>query len=294
MDKHQPSSPGQRIRQIRSQQSLSRQALAQAAGLTLAAVRRIEHGAYARCEEALAIAQALNVSADELFCGVFERLKQFPSDAVLTDTAWNNQAFRAVIAKYGVDIHPAVWFLKVRFRGGAEETFLIAAPDLDRFHDAVADAKDEQSSFLVFDSAEQTIAINLSEVVHAHSMFEGVGASVAAEEPPHVIQVVLAGEKDPLTFNAEPDVSNDLDDPLLDQGQLHALLMHIDDAQGQPPFASFFDQDGEQVALRVSAIALLTVPHVLLWGAYDEDVSDVPEPPSPSRRPELKLLEGGR
>ena len=290
----QPEPPGQRIRRSRAEQKLSRHALALAAGLDIAALRRIEHGAYARCEEALAIARALNASADALFAGVFDRLKQFPSNAELTDTAWNDMAFRKEIAKYGVDIHPAVWFLELRFRGGGAQTFLIAAPDLDRFHTALADEKNEHPTFAVFDSTEQTVAINLNEVVYAHSMFEGAEGTVTVPEGPQTIEVMLAGEKDRLSFGAELDLSEGPNYPGDDNGQLQELLKHIEDGRGRQPFATFFDEAGEQVSLRVNSVALITVPHVLLWGAYDEDPDDMPEPPSPRGRPQLKVLEGGR
>lgn len=290
----QPELPGQRIRRRRFDQKLSRHALAEVAGLDTATVRRIEHGAYARCEEALAIARALNVSADELFAGVFTRLKQFPSNAELTDTAWNDMEFRKELAEYGVDIHPAVWFLKLHFRSGGEQTFVISAPDLDRFQNALADEGNEHPKFVVFDSTEKTVAVNLSEVVHAHLMFEGVGGTVTSQEGPQTIEVTLVGEKEPLTFGSELDVSENLDDPGADHGQLHTLLEHIEGAGEHKPFATFFDEDGEQVLLRVNAVALVTVSHVLLWGAYDEDRDGAPEPSSPSRRPQLKVLEGGR
>ncbi len=287
--------PGPRIRRRRLEQKLSRQTLAQTAGLDIAVVRRIEHGAYARCEEALAIAQALNVSADELFNGVFDRLKQFQSNAALTESAWEDKAFREEIAAYGIDIHPALWFLKLRFRGGGEASFAIAGPDLDRFHEALGHEGEEgHPAFVVFDSSLQTVGINLNEVVQAHALFEGADGDLAPDEGPSAVEVLLAGEKTSLSFGADADVSDDPDDPCAYHGQLHALLDHIEQGSGGKPFATFFDHDGEQVALRVNAIAFVTVPHMLLWGIYDEDLEDLPEPQSPPRRPQLKVLEGGR
>ncbi|MDX2019046.1 MAG: helix-turn-helix transcriptional regulator [Deltaproteobacteria bacterium] len=283
--------PGDRIRRARAQRQITREQLAEAAGLPSATIRRIERGALTRCDEALAIARAVDVAPDDLFPEAFRRLRAYSDDRALNDAAWNDRSFRRELGEHGIDIHPAAWFLKIRFRGGGESVFPIASPDLDRFWAAFEDdGEDSRPTFILWHCDDHSVAVNLAEVAHVHALFEGAHVPIGDDEEDdeqeaEAIEVLLAGDRESLTFGADGDEPEDPDDPATYQGQLHAALDDLEHAPLAGPVVSFDDEDGERVAFRADAVAYVSNPHGLLWG-FDDDGLETPvvDAPPPARQ----------
>jgi hypothetical protein len=138
-------------------------------------------------------------------------------------------------------------------------------PDLDRFRGGLDRVRKDDPIFFAFDSDVVSVAFNLSQLAHAHALFDPV--SPPSEEP-DAIQVLLAGERDWLTFDANPD-EPDGAEPGAFQGQLTELLTDLESAPFREPFVSLDDVDGERAVFHVDAMSVIEIPQRLLWDYED-------------------------
>lgn len=285
--------PARIVRRLRKKRALSRRGLARVARVPLSAVRRIEYGMLARIDEATRICLALETPADEVFKQAFERLRKVKGREELANLAWNDATFRAEMASGGIDIHPAEWTLKVRMTGGGERFFDISRPDLDRLWDCLPEVEgDGGSRFFRFEGRDVSVAVGLRHLVHVHAMFDSPGNVQRKKGEPERIEILLAGDRKFHVFDAEPDEREDGEEPSPCQGQLGDLMESL--PAEEEGFVSFLDGDGERAGFATASLAMVCVPHWLLWGCDDEpEMEEGPREPTRRRRPGLKLLRGG-
>lgn len=266
------------VKAARERAGLTLRQLSVAAKTPIATLKRMEVNRVARLGEAVRVAAALDKPPERLFEKAFAVLRARGvenDERRLSDLAWNDSDFRKDMAAAGIDPHPALWTLKAHFRGGAVRTWTLPSADLDRFWGGLDRVRKENPIFFAFDSDVVSVAFNLSQLAHAHALFDPV--SPLSEEP-DAIQVLLAGERDWLTFDADPD-EPDGAEPGAFQGQLTELLTDLESASFGEPFLSFDDVDGERAVFRVDAVSVIEIPQRLLWDYEDKDEDDFPGVP---------------
>ncbi|MDX2023227.1 MAG: hypothetical protein SF187_23540 [Deltaproteobacteria bacterium] len=191
----------------------------------------------------------------------------------LPHLAWNESKLVEEFAAMGLNIHPAHWTLKVRFRGGTVEYLDISAVDVERFWRAFRGDHDDQM-FFGFDSVGRTRAINLASIVYAHVLFDGPGGSLLSEDDACQIKVLFVDSAEKATFGSEPDEPTDYEnDP---DASLPNLASFLDDLENCPHagmISGFDDEDGERVEFQLEQVCMIEVSQYLLWG-YDDDDHD--------------------
>lgn len=287
-------SPPNTVAALREKANLSRIRLAKLADVTVAAVRRMEHGGTVRIDDAIRVATALREAPERVFDRGFRVLQRrgLELNRALADLAWNDDDLRDEMNKAGLDVHPAEWTLKVHFIGGEVRVWKIFSADLDRFWRNLDEEQKLQPRFFSFDSDERSIAFNLSQMAHAHALFDAAAPPTKEVDDGPGVEVLLAGEREWLSFGAEFDEPAD-DGPGSYRGQLNELLSELEMAQYGEPYIKFDDEDGECAVFRVSALAAVSVSQELLWGAddgLDEEAEPPPRPPVLSRRRRLKIV----
>jgi hypothetical protein len=211
----------------------------------------------ARLDHALQVAQVLGKPAETVFAPAFKILQRrgVRSDRELHDLAWNDDDFRRELDKVGIDPHPGAWTLKVHFLGGETHVWPISSGDLDRFWHYVEDAEygKVEDRFFAFDSDDVSVVFSLSQMAHAHALVDADTPTETDEEEVPGIAVLLAGEREWLTFGADFD-EPDYEDIGAYQGQLNELLVDLEQAQYGDPYVAFDDEDKERAVFRVSAL----------------------------------------
>jgi len=179
----------------------------------------------------------------------------------------------SLLSKHGVEGDARIWFIKLRLRGHQKEfTFEIPASEYRRLFSAIQHEEEDGLSFVVFDSISHQIAVNLSELVYCHFLFEARTAA-DKEHDSSEVRVYFCGNNKPLSFGVDPDEGNPDDED--DSGEFRQIFLMLDTYAERHDRFSFTDSDGEDVFLRVGDIALFEVP---LWvveaESHDEDEDD--------------------
>ena len=260
-----------RLRLARRAAGLTRSELAERVGLPLDFVRYVEKGGAVSWPTAEIIGQALGAAPASLMSEAVEHMRK---NALRLDElphlAWNAHKLVAEFAAMGLDIHPAHWTLKLRFRGGAVEYLDISAVDVSRFWASFRGDHDDQM-FFVFNSVGRTRAINLTTVVYAHVLFDAAMGSAPSEEESCQIIVLFVDSAEKASFGSEPDEHRDYDE---EEASLPNLASFLDDLAQCPDagmICGFDDEDGEHVEFQLEHVCLIDVSQYLLWGYDDED-----------------------
>jgi DNA-binding XRE family transcriptional regulator len=275
------------ICRLRTKAGLSQRKLAALAGTSQQQIQRIEAGVQAaRLELALRICSALNAKMEEVF----------PSAATLLGSKRLEKSPPAKrerdLFKAGIEVASRIWFFKYRLRGGGEDVLKISAADKDLLWNAVQ-RTDRSTLFVVFDSDEYRVALNLDHLMFCQFLFERADTIVdeADERPDDLIHLVLSDGK-ALTFEPEADEGSLNDDEFPDDSkELQHLLLMLELSTEKNEVFHFTDVDGETVFFRGADMAMLRIP---LWAVVPElldavlddsheDAEDVPARPSRSQ-----------
>lgn len=261
-----------RVRAARTKLGFSQRALAELVGTSQQQIQRIETGKVAaRLELATKLAAALKTPLPALFPGSAKPLRKAveayearrePDEDVVSE-----------LANVGIETDVRAWFFRIRLRGHKQNQTFQVAPDQQRWLFRKVqdeDATGNQLTFVVFDTAEERIAINASELVYCHFMYE-LAAFVKEEknDPGLTVEVFLAGNEQPLTFGVEPDSGSPDDEE--DEGQFRGIFFDLETYADETGRVYFEDEDGEDVFLRAGDIALLKVPLLVVDSEYDPD-----------------------
>ena len=254
-----------KVKSIRTKLGLTQRQLADKVGTSQQQIQRIESGRIAaRLTLAAEIAAALGKPLNVVFPGSLGAIAK-AVEGIVTSRHLPSDVELSRIQETGVELDTSEHCLKVSLRGHGEAIYFPLSPeDKRRLFQAVQGemADSELTSFVVFESWDKRIAINLAELDACQFLFEPmIGLhepdSSAVSEPldkDHVF-VFPKGASAPIKFKLE---AND-EDAIGDFGNLFFQL-EMNPAPSER--LHFQDIDGESVFLRVGNVALLSVP---LW-----------------------------
>jgi transcriptional regulator with XRE-family HTH domain len=260
---------------LRKKAKLTQKALAELAKTSQQQVARVERGVQrASLELAVRLCKALGQPLEKVFPLARSAVRTMSKmdERAIGDDALNGGQLTGALAKAGLELDPREWRVKVRFTNGVEHVFEVTASEQRRMRDAMF----ESPQFMVFDSEDARVAVNLDHVEYAHWLFDKPGAvllspnsdaGTATDEeepdPANDVIVLMASTRIPLVFDVDEDVP---EDPEEDggTGQMgHLLYMaEIGIERGDGYRFHFEDVDGEEVFLLPGAVSLLSVP---LW-----------------------------
>lgn len=257
-----------KVKSIRTKLGLTQRALADLVGTSQQQIQRIESGQIAaRLTLAADIAAALNKPLNVVFpgsmgalakaVGALDTSVQLPSDEDLEQ-----------LHQTGVEWDSAEHCLKVWLQGHTEAIYFPISPqEKRRLFKVIQNEMDDRelTSFVVFDSWDKRIAINLAKLAACQFLFEpmvGVNEpdSSAVSEPldkEHVF-VFQTGAALPMKF--EPEIDRAVDDDEDAMGDFRNILFRLELNPAPSDRLHFQDVDGESVFLRVGNLALLSVP----------------------------------
>ena len=234
-------------------------------------IQRVETGKVAaRLELATKLSEVLGKPLDVVFPGsgkVLQKLaNEFKGARYLPEETFTE------LNEHSVEGDPRIWFVTLLLRGHEEPLiFEISAVEKRRLFSAIQNERggEDSLSFVVFDASNQRIAVNLSELIYCHFLFESSDIIRDTKDEPSEVRVFFCGTKKPLFFSVEPDVGC-LDDED-DSGEFRHILYMLDTYSEKHNRYHFTDEDGEDVFLRAGDIALLEVP---LWVIEPEESPD--------------------
>jgi transcriptional regulator with XRE-family HTH domain len=196
------------------------------------------------------------------------------------------EAFR----EQGIEAENALHTLTIRLTGSSKWlAFRIHRREAERLRNALHGPLELSgpSCFLRFDSFTESIAVHPSRLEVCHFLFDPMGLLPALapkapagdpEEGPEpdpetgenssLVRVYLKGEPEPLTFGLDPGEDAEVSFP--DLGQLAALLEQLESGPEAGDRVSFIDVDGEEVFIRAEGLAMIRIPHHLMFNLEDE------------------------
>lgn len=259
-----------KVKSIRTKLGLTQRQLADKVGTSQQQIQRIESGRIAaRLTLAADIATALGKPLNVIFpgsvgaivkaVGDIDTSRYLPSDEEMND-----------IQETGVEFDSSAHCLKVWLQGHGEPIYFPVSPQEKRrlFQSVQGEMADsEVTSFVVFDSWDKRIAINLAELAACQFLFEPMlglletdsDANSESLDKKRAI-VHTTGAVTPITFEPEADSRADGDDEVL--GNFGNVFFQLEQSPAPSERLHFQDADGESVFLRVGSLALLSVP---LW-----------------------------
>ena len=266
-----------RVKALRQKHGLTQKALASLVGTSQQQIQRIETGKIAaRLEVATKLAHVLEIPLSNLFPDSKKPLEKV-MHAFRSEKAPPNEAYVA-LSRAGIEADIREWFFKVRLRGHKDSLQFRISPDEQRRLFQLVQRENspvEGLSFVVFDTNDSRIAINVRELVYCHFLFEGFPMPEEEPESSYVVEVFLAGDEKALHFAVEPD-DGDPDDE--EEGQFRGIFFDMELHVEETERFYFEDEDAEDVFLRAGDVALLKVPLPIIDLEYEsEEDFDEPE-----------------
>jgi len=154
---------------------------------------------------------------------------------------------------------------KYRLRGGASGELTIADGEKTRLFSLVQNV-DHSTPFIVFDSDQSQIILNLKHLLYSHFLFDAgqQDEKEKDEEYEEPVNVIFADGAE-LSFGVEPDEPKGKDDP---EGQFADILFTAETSVEEDTLFHFVDEDGEEVFLRALDIAMMKIP---LWVIREDE-----------------------
>lgn len=258
-----------RVKKYRQAMKLSQKRLAELVGTSQQQIQRLETGsAPVRLDIGANISKALQQPLNVLFPGSEKALKKAAeerkSSRHLELDSWD------AVRKSGLEPDPRVWTVKIGLRGYEDPLFFTDVPATDkaRLFELIQGEEDtdpEVAPFVVFDSAERRVAINLRELSYCHFLFDPSDRIVVSEEPTRTdgdderdsALVYPTGGGEPLRLNL--DIDEEFDGEMgMCSGVLYDLEMGCPNARR----IHLVDEDGESIFIRAGNLAMLDIP---LW-----------------------------
>lgn len=259
-----------KVKSIRTKLGLTQRQLADLVGTSQQQIQRIETGKIAaRLALATAIAAALGKSLNAVFPGSEKAIAAIEGGIHASRYLPDAEALDQV-GSTGIELDSAEHCLKVWMRGHVEPIFFpLLAHEKRRVFRAVQDEStdSESISFVVFDSADKRVAINLAELFACQFLFEPLVTlddpdSSKVSEPLNGSEVFVyqSRQQEPIRFVPESDLGDPDDEG--DEGYFGNIFQMLETNPAHFERVHFEDEDGESVFLRVGNLALLSVP---LW-----------------------------
>ena len=172
------------------------------------------------------------------------------------------------VAATGVEADSRYWIFRVQLRGQSDVLdFCVEPEEKRRLFSAVQSESgdDEELSFIVFDTKDERIGLNLAHCLYCHFIYEAreMGSSdenVSDEEEAGGVQAYFADLLTPVRFSVDMDRGEPGDEE--DAGCFRTIFFYMDINVERNQRFYFEDGDGENVFIRAADLALLKVP---LW-----------------------------
>lgn len=259
-----------KVKSLRVKLGLTQRQLAEMVGTSQQQIQRIETNKIAaRLALASAIAAALGKPLNTVFPGSEKAIAKVQGEMKASPYYPDAEALDQVETT-GVEFDGAEHCLKIWMRGHTEPIFFpLLAGEKRRVFRVVQDESTDAdtASFMVFDSADKRIAINLAEVFACQFLFEPLWTvddrdSSKVSEPLNGEEVFVyqSGSETPIRFTPEVDMGNPNDEG--DEGYFGNIFWTLEMSPAQTDRVFFQDEDGESVFIRLGSLALLSVP---LW-----------------------------
>ena len=260
-----------KILALRTKNGITQKQLADVVGTSQQQIHRIETGKQSvRFDLAARICSALKEPMESVFPATRKPLAKLGKKNGKPFTAnRNDEEFAEGMACADVDIDPAEWFFKYRLRGGAEGSLLISGMEKRRLFGAVQRCEGYIDSYLVFESEETRIILNLDHLTVCQFRFDLPNMRIRDREQVEEVKVFMADCSEPLVFGVDAD-QWDRDDPekLGQFGQLTFMAEHSTGEDNK--VLHFTDVHGEEAFFRAKDIAMIQIP---LW-VVDPDLLD--------------------
>jgi len=181
----------------------------------------------------------------------------------------------------GIDLAPEDWTLKLWLRGQKRFLFSISGIEQKRLWSLFQEA--ENSSFLVFNTRTERVALNRNQIQAWQFLWDAPNLVDLTENEPGYMNVVLAHQSEAIRFDTKPDTEQfDPDAEKRDDrsSELQEIFVALEVAGGESDtLITFEDVDGEEVFIRASEIALLSVPisdvEPAVGTTQDEDLDEI-------------------
>jgi DNA-binding XRE family transcriptional regulator len=264
-----------KVREIRISLGWSQAELARKANTSQQQIQRIEGGKQtAKLDLATAICAALGKPINKVFPGASKALAALAEGPLARHFS---QEGLEVLRETGIDADYRQYTLKVLLRGHETPMFFpIGSADSARLFRAVQEESDDlsQLSFIVFDSDDYRVAINLRSITFIHFLWDsGMGQMTPELQPRSPIEVLayLAEKQTPIVLDGEPEYPDD------DGGGYLNHIFYMLEMDTRPSDRlHIVDGDGESAFIRAGDLTLIKASLWLLdpEERLEEDNSD--------------------
>jgi transcriptional regulator with XRE-family HTH domain len=244
---------------------MTQRQLAEAAETSQQQIQRIESGVQtARIDMALRISAALEAPMEKVFPAARKVLgKSVSKRNSIRDLLKDERAIQE-LSDAGIDASGQIHTIKFMLRSGFMGFHEISSNGHDRLWEAVQQS-DRFHNFVVYDTPDERVAINLNHLVFAQFLFDPVSMMRdSSNDTTESLRVYTSVRREPLEFGVEPDTADmaDVDEGSADEeaAQLQSLMYFIEMSHEDNDIFTFADVDGERAFLRASDVSMITVP----------------------------------
>jgi len=249
-----------KIKELRTQLSITQRELADMVGTSQQQIQRIETGKVAaKLGLAQAISSVLKKPLNAVFPDSDNLLKKLRNQKSRSDDDLEN------IAANGIEMDGCIWTVKLWLRGQQDYLLLPISPtDKRRFYSHFQESVvPDRELFFVFDSEQHRYALNAREVIFHHFLFDGFTPlpddedSDGSEENYGNVRITMVNGGPVIGLYCEPEVSDD--DEIDDIGQLNAFFDILELEPESTERYQLIDIDGEDAFIRIGSIAMVRV-----------------------------------
>lgn len=288
-----------KLKSLRESAGMSQKELAEKVGVTQLQIQRIETNKRpASLPLAKLICAAIGRPLNAVFPGSAKALAAFDRE--------QGQGHHPSTERYenlrevGIERDCRQHTLKILLRGHEKPMFFsLPAYEVDGIFSRVQEEESDtvEVTFMVFDTDDLRVAINLREVIFCHFLWDAGfmsglpddQAEIAQDDanPREKVQVFFSGNCTPTWFGPEAEDRTDNDD---ENRYFNTIFIRMDFGVQKHERLHFVDEDGESAFLRAGDIALLTVP---LWIVDPDERIDADGPDEDDGAPPTTPSEGG-
>lgn len=258
-----------KIKELRTQLSITQRELADMVGTSQQQIQRIETGKVAaRLGLAQAISAVLKKPLNAVFPGNDTLLQKVRNQSSRSDDDLKS------IADSGIEMDGCIWTVKLWLRGQQDYLLLPISPaDKRRFYSYFQErAAPDYEHFFVFDSEQHRYALNAREVIFHQFLFDGfppIPDEEANEERYGNVHITMVNGGPVIELYCEPDESEDESDG--DIGQLNAFFDILESEPESTERYQLTDIDGEDAFIRIGSIAMVRVALDALEPVEDDE-----------------------
>lgn len=249
-----------RVQKFRKSKGLSQKQLAELVGTSQQQIQRIENNLItAKLEMAAKLANALDKPLNSVFPGSGKVLKAIETE-MATSRYLPNEQWKT-LRETGIEGDPRTWFFQVQLRGHTKPIlFQVPTADKTRLYSSVQEeGKHHGIPFVVFDTEDKRVALNLAEVVYCQFLFEYGVTLQDEDEECYMTSIFFNNNPTPLQLNLEPEYKESEEDWGDGCYCNHIFFMVELDPEPTDRFL-IKDEDGDDTFIRIGDVALFEVP----------------------------------